>query len=298
MKIKLSLLSLLVSISFMGPTHSAVADDEGGSVKSTTDQARADAWKTIHKTPVSPTGESVQRQTGKSKYTYVPKDEYERRTAERTKQVRAAIARNLALRFARNECQDNPALPKCGQLTNVPIPDELNIRPAGDPAPAAPALAPEELAYLASVRLTINAPKPMIGPPPSINQWKMAAVGYPMWLWAEGNLNPAPVSESVYDVSVALDARLVKVTYDMGDGRKVTCTNVTRKWTRAVKPGAKSPTCGYTYQKPSLPKGSYTITADAVWAVDWQINGDTGTIPFFNSATTELPVGELQVLVR
>ncbi|HEY5820587.1 MAG TPA: hypothetical protein VIT20_01335, partial [Propionibacteriaceae bacterium] len=113
-----------------------------------------------------------------------------------------------------------------------------------------------------------------------------------------GNLNPAPVSDSIYDINVSLDAHLVKIVYSMGDGHKTTCTDVTHPWTRTVAPATKSPTCGYTYQQPSLPHGNYTITANAIWAVDWTINGTTGTIPFYQSATTQLPVGELQVLVR
>ena len=164
--------------------------------------------------------------------------------------------------------------------------------------PAAPAVSPQQAAYIAVARLRLTAPKPMVGPPPSINEWKMAAVGYPLWLWADGNLDPAPVTDSVYDISVGLNARLVKIVYQMGDGHKVTCTNVSRAWTREITPGTPSPACGYAYQKPSLPKGKYTITANAVWAVDWNVNGTTGTIPFYQSATTQLPVGELQVLVH
>ena len=170
--------------------------------------------------------------------------------------------------------------------------------PARQVGTTTPAISPQEAAYAASARLNLTAPKPMIGPSPDINRWKMAAVGYPLWLWADGNLNPAPVSDSVYDISVALDAHLVKVVFDMGDGHKVTCTNVSTQWTRAVKPGTASPACGYRYQKPSLPADSYTVTANAVWAVDWNISGTTGTIPFYQSASTTIPVGELQVLVR
>ncbi|WP_375425100.1 hypothetical protein [uncultured Friedmanniella sp.] len=138
----------------------------------------------------------------------------------------------------------------------------------------------------------------MIGPSPDLNEWKIAAVGYPLWLWTDGTTNPAPVTDSVYDISVGLDAHLVKVVFDMGDGHKVACTDVSREWTADVAAGAESPSCGYRYPKPSLPRGSYTVTANAVWAIDWNVNGTTGTIPFYQSATTKIPVGELQVLVR
>lgn len=238
-----------------------------------------------------------------SRYTYLPKDEYKSQMAAYRKSLQAAIAANNAALNNRGTCIDTTGQLACNRFQQVALPTAPNIRQAGDPAPpgqpaAAPALSPQEVAYIASARLRLTPPKPMVGPPPEINKWNMAAVGYPLWLWAEGTLDPAPVSDSVLDIGVSLDAHLVKVVFDMGDGHKVSCTDVSRKWTRGVKPGAKSPSCGYAYQRPSLPHGSYTITADAVWAVDWNINGTTGTLPFYQSASTELPVGELQVLVR
>ena len=126
----------------------------------------------------------------------------------------------------------------------------------------------------------------------------MAAVGYPLWLWAQGNTRPAPVSDSVAGLYVSLNAHIAKMVYTMGDGHTVSCYNTGTAWTADVQAGATSPTCGYTYTKPSLPKGSYTVTARTYWAVDWNINGTTGTIPFVQAASTTLPVGELQILVH
>jgi hypothetical protein len=84
----------------------------------------------------------------------------------------------------------------------------------------------------------------------------------------------------------------------MGDGHTVTCPGSGQKWTAAVQPGAKSPSCGYSYTKPSLPHGNYTVAAIADWAVTWTSNGQSGVINVPAVDTTELPVGELQVLVR
>jgi len=159
-------------------------------------------------------------------------------------------------------------------------------------------LDPVTVAYAAVANLTLNAPTPGIGPSPDVNKWKMAAVGYPLWLWAEGTTDPAPVSDSVYTLSVRLDARVSKIDFFMGDGNTVTCNNAGTKWTRSVPAGEESPTCGYRYTKPSLPKGKYTVTARTHWAIDWSINGQSGTIPYVQAASTELPVGELQALVR
>ena len=70
------------------------------------------------------------------------------------------------------------------------------------------------------------------------------------------------------------------------------------RWTPAVEPGAASPACGHTYTKPSLPKGSYTVTAYSTWAIDWSVNGVGGTIPLYQQASTTIPIGELQVLTH
>ena len=162
----------------------------------------------------------------------------------------------------------------------------------------APQVSPQQAAIVAVARLRLTPPKPVVGPSPEINEWDIAAVGYPYWLWAEGDLDPAPVSTTVADLTVSLDAHLVSTTFDLGDGTRVTCTDLTARWTRAVEPGAASPDCGHTYTKPSLPKGAYTITAYSTWAVDWSVNGVGGTIPLYQQASTTLPVGELQVLTR
>ena len=126
----------------------------------------------------------------------------------------------------------------------------------------------------------------------------MAAVGYPLWLWVDGTTDTAPVTDSDGPLSVSLDARVTSITFDMGDGHTVSCAGRGTRWTTSVAAGKASPTCGYTYTKPSLPKGNYTVTATTHWAVDWNINGTTGTLPYAQSATTSVPVGELQVLVR
>ena len=234
-------------------------------------------------------------------YTYLPKSQYKTQMDAYRQELSAAIAANKAATNARGQCIAGGGNFNCGRFQTAALPGDPNIRQAGEPdpaAPAAPAVTPEQAAYIASARIRLTAPRPMVGPPPEINEWGMAAVGYPLWLWAEGNLNPAPVSDSVFDLAVSLDARLVSVVFDMGDGGQVRCANVSTRWTRSVEPGAESPTCGYAYNKPSLPAGSYTITANAVWAIDWHINGTRGSIPFYQSASTQLPVGELQVLVR
>jgi hypothetical protein len=155
-----------------------------------------------------------------------------------------------------------------------------------------------QAAAIAVARLQLPKIAPGIGPPPDINPWNMAAVGYPLWLWADGPTHVGPISDSVAGLSVSLDAEVSSLTFRMGDGHTVTCAGSGHPWTTAVQPGTESPTCGYTYAKPSLPDNTYTVAAIANWAVTWTSNGQSGVISVPVVDTTELPVGELQVLVR
>jgi hypothetical protein len=155
-----------------------------------------------------------------------------------------------------------------------------------------------QAAAIAVARLQLPTIAPGIGPSPDLNRWNMAAVGYPLWLWADGRTHVGPISDSVGGLSVSLDAKVSSLTFRMGDGHSVTCPGVGQQWTTTVEPGAKSPSCGYSYTKPSLPNGSYTVAAIANWAVTWTSTGQSGVINVPGVDTTELPGGELQVLVR
>jgi hypothetical protein len=155
-----------------------------------------------------------------------------------------------------------------------------------------------QAAAIAVARLQLPKIAPGIGPSPDINPWNMAAVGYPLWLWADGPTHVGPISDSVAGLSVSLDAEVSSLTFRMGDGHSVTCPGSGHLWTTAVQPGTESPSCGYTYAEPSLPDENYTVAAIANWAVRWTSNSQSGVINVPAVNTTELPVGELQVLVR
>jgi len=161
-----------------------------------------------------------------------------------------------------------------------------------------PRITPDQAAAIAVARLQLPTIAPGIGPSPDLNPWKMAAVGYPLWLWAAGPTEVGPISDSVAGLSVSLRAEVGSLTFRMGDGHTVTCEGTGHPWTTAVEPATKSPNCGYSYAKPSLPGRVYKVAAIANWAVTWTSNGQSGVINVPVVDTTELPVGELQVLVR
>jgi hypothetical protein len=145
------------------------------------------------------------------------------------------------------------------------------------------------------VRLKLPDPTPRFGPDPSVNEWKMAAVGYPLWLWTDG---PLVVSSRVraFGVTFTLRARWRSTTFDMGEGHRVTCTSV-RVYPASTTPGRKSPVCGYTYLVSSLPKGNYRVTATTNWLISWRALGRSGSLPGSHTGSWSLPVGELNALV-
>ena len=102
-------------------------------------------------------------------------------------------------------------------------------------------ITPAQAGAIAVARLQLPTIAPGIGPPPDLNRWKMAAVGYPLWLWADGPTHVGPVSDSVAGLSVSLEARVTSLTFRMGDGNTVQCSGDGDEWTKAVEPGSQGP---------------------------------------------------------
>lgn len=214
------------------------------------------------------------------------------------KTYQAALkAYNVAME-RRNICLGTqPAPARCGNPTrpgDLATPVDL----ATGLSIAVPALTGEQVAYIAFARLKLTPPTPMITPSPDRNRWKMAVVGYPLWLSVAGNTHPPAVNDAVGTANVSLEARVDHVDFSMGDQHSVSCREVSMRWNPSIEAGKKSPSCGYVYEKPSLPKGNYTVTATTYWSVAWATSTENGVIDFVQSDSTQLPVGELQVLVR
>ena len=175
---------------------------------------------------------------------------------------------------------------------------DLGCLPVRGPSEVASMTGP--LARAMAIRLVATlrfpAPKPIFGPDPNNNEWKMLAVGFPVWMWTEG---PTTVSTSASSsgYTFRMTARWRSTTFHMGDGASVTCTSMT-KYSAAVKPGTASPNCGHVYTKPSLPKGKYTVRAVADWDVTWSVAGFSGVLPAYNEASASIPIGELVALNR
>ena len=171
----------------------------------------------------------------------------------------------------------------------------------GDPATPRPARLPptraeiEETAREVVLSLQLPAHAPRIGPDPAANEWGMAVVGHPLWLWTDAATSLS-ASRVQYGMAFDLSARLERVDFAMGDGTTVTCATTT-PYDVGVRPGAPSPTCGHVYETASLPRGSYTVTATSPWSVGWSGMGLSGSIPAGFTASRVVPVGELQAVV-
>ena len=182
-----------------------------------------------------------------------------------------------------------------GALNGVEV--VLTGQPRAAGAPPAPTITPAQAGAIAVAQLQLPVSAPGVGPDPDKNEWKMVAIGYPLWLWADGPTHIGPVGQNVGGLSVSLDAKLSKTVFRMGDGKSVTCAGGGKPYASWVQPGAKSPTCGYVYKKPSLPSKKYRVVATTYWDVTWTVNGVSGVIQVPRQGTIELPVGELQAVI-
>jgi hypothetical protein len=219
------------------------------------------------------------------------------RDDQRAADVRKKFAAALAI-YDRQLARYKRCVQTSPNGTGCTVPESPWLRNETFSGPGNPPITAGQAAAIAVARLQLPTIAPGIGPSPDLNPWNMAAVGYPLWLWADGPTHVGPISDSVSGLSVSLDAEVIGLTFRMGDGHSINCAGSGRQWTTAVKPGAKSPSCGYSYTKPSLPDRSYTVAAIANWEVTWTSNGQSGVINVPAVDTIELPVGELQVLVR
>jgi hypothetical protein len=161
---------------------------------------------------------------------------------------------------------------------------------------------PQEVAQLAIDQMNLSAIRIGIAPKPGPDS--IGLIGMPVWMWAEApndhTFGPITASASAGGITTTATAKVLQVTWGMGDGAEVVCDTAGTPY----KPeyGRKdSPDCGYTYEKSSAhePDGSYTVTATSSWVVTWAGAGQTGTIRLDGlNRSTQIRIGEAQVLVN
>ncbi|WP_310964098.1 hypothetical protein [Nocardioides terrisoli] len=142
-----------------------------------------------------------------------------------------------------------------------------------------------------------------IGIVPRPGQNSVGLVGMPVWMWAKApndhTVGPITARASAGGITITAIAKLLHVTWDMGDGSRVVCKTAGTPY----KPeyGRKaSPDCGYTYKLSSAREtnDAYTVTATSSWVITWSGAGQTGTIRLDGlNRSTQIRIGEAQVLV-
>ena len=173
----------------------------------------------------------------------------------------------------------------------------LNPPPASGAGPP-----PQAIAQVAIQRMNLSAIT--IGLAPNPGPGSVGLVGMPVWMWARNptvqTSGPVTATASAGGMTINATARLVQVTWSMGDGSTVICRTTGTPYLPAdgQRP---SPDCGHTYLTSSSnqPGGTFTVTATSDWVVTWSGAGQTGTIQVPGlSRSTRIRVGEAQVLVQ
>lgn len=161
---------------------------------------------------------------------------------------------------------------------------------------------PREVAQIAIEQMDLRAIEIGIAPKPG--NGSIGVVGMPVWMWAANpdghTVGPITESASAGGITISATARLHKITWNMGDGTRVTCTSAGTPY-RAAYGNKKSPDCGHVYTKSSSskPDRKFTVTATSDWVIEWEGAGQTGTIRL-NGLVREaqIAIGEAQVLVQ
>lgn len=163
---------------------------------------------------------------------------------------------------------------------------------------------PRELAQRAVDEMEMVAPEVGLtgyGGPES-----MQVLGLPTWMWiadpGESTTGPITRSASVGGMTVTATAQLRETVWHMGDGGVVTCLRENAAGTPYADSynKAPSPTCGYRYTRTSAnqPAKAYTVTVTSNWEIGWSGGGQSGVITMSLAQSTQLRVGEVQVIVN
>jgi len=162
------------------------------------------------------------------------------------------------------------------------------------PAAAAPP-DPATLAQRAVASMQLQAVR--VGIVPESRAGSVGLVGMPNWMWVSApdaqTFGPITRTASAGGWSVSATAKVASVSWDMGDGRVVTCAGAGTPY--EVTYGAvSSPDCGHTYTR----QGDYTVRATSHWVVAWSGIGQAGTISLDLTQATDVTIGEAQVLTQ
>ena len=163
--------------------------------------------------------------------------------------------------------------------------------PAGPVAPPDPRVLAQQAIALMGLR-AIN-----IGIVPEPRAGSVGIIGMPTWMWAQNpdqnTWGPVTKSASAGGFTVTATANVDQVVWAMGDGSTVACAGPGTAYQDSFGK-TSSPSCGHTYTR----QGAYTVRATSHWIVRWAGVGQSGTIPLDFTQTTNITMGEAQVLIQ
>lgn len=124
-------------------------------------------------------------------------------------------------------------------------------------------------------------------------------VQVPTWLWLDSTWwQTYEATANTGRVWSTVRATPVATTWELGDGRTVSCRGPGTPWRRGLTEDAS--TCTHTYHRSSAtqPGGTYDLEATVTFEVSWTSNvTDGGTLPAISrTSTLDVEVGEIQAI--
>ncbi|WP_027661516.1 hypothetical protein [Salinispora fenicalii] len=175
----------------------------------------------------------------------------------------------------------------------------LDAPPPGFGTPPDPA----ELARAALASIDLLPPRAAVAPRRRIGS---GLVGLPVWMWASTAqpgqprhyFGPQQASASDRGLTVQIAAEVTRVSWDMDNGTKVTCSGPgTAYESDSPLAGKRSPDCGYHSGYPE--PGTYEIQATTHWTVSWSGGGESGSFEVTRtSGAVTIEIDELQVVTQ
>jgi len=170
----------------------------------------------------------------------------------------------------------------------------------GEEAPEEDAPA-DPMALIVESMDSFDLPEPEISASPAPDS--MILVKTPVWLWIdEEQWEPATAEADVPDLALKVTASPRSTRWTMGDGAEFTCDGPGTPYDpRTHAPDTQSPDCGHVYTRSSAAQtgGTYTVTAEIIWDLTWELsNGETGQLDAVSTTSeVDLAVKESQGLV-
>lgn len=124
-------------------------------------------------------------------------------------------------------------------------------------------------------------------------------VQVPTWLWLDSSWwQTYEATANTGRVWSTVRATPVATTWELGDGRTVSCRGPGTPWRRGLSEEASACTHTYRSSSASQPGGTYNLEATVTFEVSWTSNvTDGGSLPAISrTSTLDVDVGEIQAI--